>query len=393
MTKTTDKLLRELEKFDPVTPGDLEDAREGAARLLERVLFIDPADAPDPGGAVAARGPRLRGIPVFVALAAVAIALIVLLIGLPQGGRGEDDLTVALDRAAAAAAVRSTPVADLPYTYLETRQLETATQAVGDRSWSVLRRSTRQEWVGWDGSGRLRVAIAPERFADPAARAEWRAAGSPRVFGLGSERRSEDRWIETGLLDAGVEELPTGPATLAARLRDQARTERSGTPLAAAILDRVAADLRSPAASPGLRQALYRAAALTPGVEYLGPTLDPEGRDGVAIGVTGSYRGVPSRYSLIFDPRTSGVLATETTALEPEGADGAPVPPLRATVYLDSHGADSPSPRADTWLADYEPSALEAPPTSPFLVYRIPEPSQWARTVGDAFPAHGRLGR
>lgn len=373
MTTTQDKLLRELETFDPVSPGELEDAREGAAELLERVMRVEPDEGADARGDVTARGARLRGIPVFVALTAVAIALIVMLIGLPGGGdRAEDELDVALERAASAAVVQSTPVANLPYTYLETRQLATEARSTGGRSSSVVRRTTRQEWVGWDGSGRLRIVTS--------------------VPGLGTEPRSEDRWIETGLLDTGVEELPIGPAPLAARLRAEARGDRGGAPLSGEILDRIATDLRSPVASPALRQALYRAAALTPGIEYLGPTRDPEGRRGVAVGVTGSYRGAPALYSLIFDPRTSRVLATETTPLDPDAGEGAPGRPLLATVYLDSRGAASPSPHADTWLADYEPSSVEAPPTSPFLVYRIPASSRWAHELHTAANSKRRMG-
>lgn len=372
MTKTTDKLLRELETFDPVSPGELEDARQGAAELLERVLRVEPDAGADAREGIAARGRRLRGIPVFVAITAVAIALFVLLIGLPGGGaRADDELEVALGRAASAAAVQARPVANQPYTYLETRQLATEMGSDDARSRPVVRRTTRQEWVGWDGSGRLRVVTS--------------------ILGRAAEPRTEDRWIEAGLLDTGVEELPIGPTTLAAGLRAEARRSPGGMPLPAAILDRIATDLRSPAASPALRQALYRAAALTPGIEYLGPAVDPEGRDGVAVGVTGTYRGVPARYSLIFDPRTARVLATETTALDPGDGDGKW--PLRATVYLDSRGADSPSPHAGAWLAEYGSASFEAPPMSPFLVYRIPDRSPWARTVGDAVPADGRPAR
>lgn len=373
MTKTQDKLLRELETFDPVSPRELEDAREGAAALLEMVMRVEPDQGAEGRGGTTARGSRLRSIPVFVALTAVAIALLVILVGMPGGGeRVEDEVDVALGQAASAAVAQSTPVANLPYTYLETRQLATETGSAGGRSVAVVRRTTRQEWVGWDGSGRLRTVTA--------------------LPGSGTEPRSEDRWIETGLLDDGVEELPIGPAPLAARLREEARGERGGIPLPAAILDLIATDLRSPVASPALRQALYRAAALTPGIEYLGPTVDPEGRRGVAVGVTGPYRGVPARYSLIFDPRTSRVLATEATALDPDGDEGAPGRPLIATIYLDSRGAASPSPHAETWLADYQPSSAEAPPTSPFLVYRIPESSQWANELHTAANSKRRMG-
>jgi hypothetical protein len=373
MTKTTDKLLRELETFDPVSPAELEDACKDAGELLERVLRFDPGEGPDARAGVDERGRGLRGIPVFVALTAVAIALFVLLIGLPGGGgRVERRMDAALRHAASAAAVRSTPVANQPYTYLETRQFATEGAGGKDHSRQVVRRTTRQEWVGWNGSGRLRVTTT--------------------VPGPGAEPRIEDRWIEAGLLDREVEELPTGPATLAVSLREDAQRTRPGVPPGATILGLVAADLRSPLASPALRRALYRALALTPGLEYLGPTVDPEGRRGVAVGVTGAFVGHPARFSLIFDPRTSMVLATETTALRPGEADGAANRPQRATVYLESRGAASPAPRPGSWLADYEPSSLASPPTSPFLVYRIPDASRWARTAGDAPPVGGWRG-
>jgi hypothetical protein len=372
MSRSDDNLNRGLERLDPVLPGELEGARESedAAELLESILAPgvvpvadDDALLPRPD-----RNLRRHAIP-GLAAAALAAAVVVLLVGLPGGGGGGDGLSVALGRAAAAAASAPQPAGDLPYTYMKTRELAVDTAGADQRSWSVTRRATREEWLTWDGSGRLRVVSGPAGFVGPRDRAEWKAAGSPRFLTLGFEPRTEDRWVAAGLWNPRVEGFPTDPAALAGRLRVEARHDHGGLPVPAAILQSIAADLRDPGASPPVRQALYEAARRVPGIEYLGPRTDPEGRRGVAIGVTAPYAGRPALYSLIFDPRTSRVLATETTAL---GAAARAPRLLRASVYLGSRGS--------------APTA-----TTPYLVYRIPAQNPRARALDAAFD-DGRTG-
>ena len=100
--------------------------------------------------------------------------------------------------------------------------------------------------------------------------------------------------------------------------------------------------LRDPAAAPELRAALYEAATKISGIEYLGEAADPIGRHGAAVGVTSTYSGGRTLYSLIYDPQTSEVLATETTALEPVSFADAEAPLVTsATIYLSSRAISS----------------------------------------------------
>ena len=71
--------------------------------------------------------------------------------------------------------------------------------------------------------------------------------------------------------------------------------------------------LRGARATPAQRAALYEIAARIPGVELVGPVTDPAGRRGVAVAMTNAADGV--RHLLVFDQRTSVLLAEEQRAL------------------------------------------------------------------------------
>jgi hypothetical protein len=378
---SNDDLKRELQRLDPVKSRELDGAAEtdGAARLLERIVATEPEAAaapPRPGESpgladVDARGGWRRRAP-GVALAAAAIVVTVL--GLSNGGGGgEDRLSAALDSVAKRAESQPSPAGTKPYTYLKTREISVNTTDADRRSWNVDQSTTREEWVMPDGSGRLRIVAGPSRFVGSGDRVEWEGAGRPQFLTLGFGARTEDRWISAGQLRGRVVVLPTEPAVLAVRLREEANLTRGEVPLAAATLQLIAEDLRNPVSTPPLRRALYEAAKRVPGVEYLGERADPEGRDGIAIGVTDSRPGGPRLYSMIFDPGTSQVLATETTALTRAGA-GEPVGPtlLRATVYEEARGTRSFSEKEGMWLSGFEPTAYREQGTSSYLIYRVP---------------------
>jgi hypothetical protein len=278
----------------------------------------------------------------------------------------------ALDQAAATAASRS-QATGVPYTYLKTREVSVNTNAADRRSWQVLQSTTREEWVTRDGAGRLRIVDEPARFVGSGDRAEWEGAGEPTFLTLGFGRRTEDRFLDAGMLRGSVEELPSDPATLAGRLRAKAEVERGELPVDAATLQLIAEDLRDPGASPALRQGLYEAAERVPGISYLGERTDPAGRRGVAVGVPSEVAGAPVVYSMIFDPATSQVLATEMTSRARGGATGGRGPRLlRARVYLKSRGIESLMGNGGTWLSGFDPAATADPDRSN-LVYRIPD--------------------
>jgi hypothetical protein len=381
MKERDDNLRREFHRLDPVRPGELEGSADSAeaAELLDRILATEPGERAgaepqaEPGRQAEPAGARRRRLPrpAFLAAGAGAPAaaaiILFLVLGLTSGGSGGDELTAALDRVAATAGAQS-PAGDAqPYTYLKTREMSVSTDAADRRSWRVLRSTTREEWVTRDGAGRLRVVDGPSRFIDAADRAEWEGAGEPTFLALGFGRRTEDRFVDAGMLRGGVEELPTDPATLAARLRAKAEVEHGETPIDAATLQLIAEDLRDPGVSPARRQALFEAAEQIPGIEYLGPKTDPAGRRGVAVGVSGSLAGAPTVYSMIFDPRTSEVLATVATT-PAAGAKGGPIM-LRARVYLQSRGIGSLTGKEGGWLSGFDPSRA---PSTTNLVYRIP---------------------
>jgi hypothetical protein len=355
MTRTIDHLNRELERLDPVGPGELEGALESdhATGLLEQILSleVDPADRPRRGDD-RPRSRRRLGLPklAFAAVPAAAAAVAVLFIGLPGGGGSGDRLAGALDQVAAAAASQPQSAAR-PYTYIKTREMAVDETAADRRSWAVHQSTTREEWVAANGSGRLRTVSGPSRFIGPGDRAEWEAAGRPTFLALGFDGHTEHRWLAAGMPSRSVAELPRDPAALALRLRAEAKAEPGELTLAAATLQRLAEDLVDPAASPAVRRDLYEAAERVPGIEYLGERTDSAGRTGIAVGVAGSYAGRPALYSLIFDPGTSRVLATESTALGSPVAAGAGAPKvLRATDYLESRGIGSMAEFGQEWL-------------------------------------------
>jgi hypothetical protein len=371
MTERDDNLNRELRWHDPVEPGELDGAAESpvARAMLERIVATEPEDAPTSAPARRRRPPRLALT--AAGAAALAAAVLFLVLGLTGGGGRESSLEATLGQAAATAASQ-TLATSAPYTYLKTREISVDTNAADRRSWQVLQSTTREEWVTHDGAGRLRIVDGPARFVGSGDRAEWEGAGEPTFLTLGFGRRTEDRFLDAGMLRGSVAELPADPAMLARRLRAKAEVEGGELSVGAATLQLIAEDLRDPGASPASRQALYEAAERVPGIAYLGEKTDPAGRRGVAVGVPSEAAGAPVVYSMIFDPATSQVLATEMTSRARGGVDAHGPRLLRARVYLRSRGIESLMGNGGTWLSGFDPAAT-ADPERANLVYGIPD--------------------
>ena len=381
MTKKTDNLARELQRLDPVKPVEPDGAPDSpaAADLLERIVAteVEPDAAAtradqrlEPGRS--AWGGSWPGMPklALAPAALAAVAIIAVLIG-PALGGGRNGLSAALHDAATAAESQPSPAGGRPYTYLQTREISMHTSDADERSWNVLESTTREEWVTEDGAGRLRVVVAPSRFVGSGDRDEWEGAGRPEFLALGFGPRTEDRWLAAGMLRRSVADLPTDPAALATRLSREAEAHRGEAPVPAVTLELIAEDLRDPGASAALRRALFEAIGRVPGIEYLGEKTDPDGRTGIAVGVTGSVASGPRLYSLIFDPDTSQVLAGETTSLAPADAGGPTL--LRAMVYLGTRGTGSLTEKEGTWLSGIEPSGSSGGSSRSYLVYRLPD--------------------
>jgi hypothetical protein len=352
MRSRNETLDEGLRAIDPAG-GEGREPRDGAAdELLRTILDSDAA----PGGeeprrraaAPARRAKGLRRRRILVPLAAGAAALLAVIVGLPGGGGGRSTLP-ALARVAEAAAAQPSPDTGLPFLYVKTREDTTDTSIANGQSWSVYHDETDEEWIARDGSGRVRRVVAPPRFVTPEDREAWEAADKINFLVHGFQGFSEEAKLPAGHFDnrfpgapdGSLAGLPTDPDELAEWLTDHASDPAPGGgayPLSVKTLTLVAEILQNPLATPELRAALYEAEGQIPGVEYLGEATDQIGRRGVAVGARSANSGAPTLYSLIFDPKTSQVLATQQTMLSPPSAMPKDTPPLTSSKMFIASG-------------------------------------------------------
>ncbi|HET9163425.1 MAG TPA: CU044_5270 family protein [Solirubrobacterales bacterium] len=344
MKSQSDKLITELRSLDPVRLRGLEQTHcdSAAENLLHRILLTDYESASAPS----ADGRLRRGLHkkrMFAASVAAAIAALALVIGLPGGVSGSRDAMAALDEAAEAASATPPPAraGERPYLYLKTQFVSVDTTVANGKAWSVYRSEAREEWAADNGSGHRRVVEDPPKFAGPEDRASWEAAGEPNFLPADGGGTTESS-LPAGTFDSGfpgeaLSKLPTEPTALSEALRRRAEATHSDVPVSARTLELIGEVLRNPAASAELRAALYEAAAMIPGIEYLGEEVDVTGRAGVAVGLVSAYSGQRTLYSLIYDPHSSEALAMEATALEGAAFADTKAPfVISATVYLAS---------------------------------------------------------
>ncbi|MEO7197932.1 MAG: hypothetical protein ABIZ50_05615, partial [Solirubrobacterales bacterium] len=204
--------------------------------------------------------------------------------------------------------------------------------------------SIRESWEGADGS-LLKERGSPLEFLSDADRATWVAAGKP---GEGGPRETSDRLGKSPPVDltedpdalreqliskygipteasaeaphgCGAIEMPEGlchalMAKMNERLKDMPSIEQSTD---AMLFTRIEGLLGETSLTPGQRSALLEVASGLEGIELTGNVTDAIGRPGVAVSMpllalTPAGNGV--RQTLVFDPETSALLATEDVA-------------------------------------------------------------------------------
>ena len=119
-------------------------------------------------------------------------------------------------------------------------------------------------------------------------------------------------------LYALLAELPTDPEQLLAEMQQRSAGDAGGPAYAA--FDQIGELLRESIAPPGVSAALYRAAALIPGVEVVPDAVDAADRHGVGVALV--HDGERSEW--VFDPTTYAYLGqrsylVEDTTLGPAG--------------------------------------------------------------------------
>jgi hypothetical protein len=125
-------------------------------------------------------------------------------------------------------------------------------------------------------------------------------------------------------LGGRVDDLPSKASRLRAAIGRVARTvlgqrfgEIARTPeiLKAARFEAIGEVLANPLARPDVRSLLFRLAGEIPGVRVSQGVSDPLGRSGTALSLTERYEGTEVERRIVFDPRTSRVLATTASLL------------------------------------------------------------------------------
>lgn len=298
---------------------------------------------------------RWQGLTSALAVATAAVlAWILVLSPLLLGGQGASAAAARVLRAAAHTAslqpVHTLQTGQYAYTKSEGAYFdETAT--AGGTLWGVLVPTTREIWIAPDGSGRIRQVSDPPSFLAPGDRARWEAAGSPPLSQL-SGSDTYDKYFGPGGLafpldidgfhQAELLRLATDPAALSSAIRAIAASNPN--PLGWEMLTIVSDILGESAAPPQLRAALYQVAATIPGIELVGTVRDRAGRSGIAVAASRS----DLRLELIFDPRTSALLAKEETLRHPVADTTAPAgTPIEYTLYLASGIVASTSATAE----------------------------------------------
>ncbi|MEU3528113.1 CU044_5270 family protein [Streptomyces sp. NPDC038707] len=162
----------------------------------------------------------------------------------------------------------------------------------------------RETWQKSDGSAHWKTRTLPPEFQNRHQRELWEDAGA-----LGRTPQQS-----TGSGDASPSTEP--PTTVQGMRAWLANGQRMGPGL---LYEVVPERFQDHVFSPAQRAALLRVLADTKGIVHTGKVKDRAGRTGEAFSLTGRFGGLPDRRTLILDPRTGNLLASEEQILDDTG--------------------------------------------------------------------------
>jgi hypothetical protein len=320
--------LDRVRQFRSGKPLPTNEAYEAARIALERSISRSPQ-----AGASTARpkrpSPRPRRRRAWLirgAVAACAAIVALVTIGVPGNGgpAGPTPAVAAAFNQLANIAASGPRLAPGPgqFLYTDSRN-DYSSQAIGRGGTCVTTAvQHRQLWIAANGSGLLRESSGPPRFTSAADH-----SACLRIVGrsqLAPSSSPSNLWFAARCFQLGptnnMQALSTDPRVL---LRQMRRID-GGPRTPAEDFVHVGDFLRETDASPALRAALYRAAALIPGVRLLGTVKDHLGRAGLGV----AFDSHGARHELIFDRRTAALMGEQDGAVGGLPADWA--------VYLQS---------------------------------------------------------
>lgn len=298
--------------------------RELAQLPIVRELGVDLRAAYGRHEHAPVRRRRRRALVIAGALSAAAAVAFALVSGLDRGHVSPAPASAAQALAWAASAAESGPAPfprDDQFFYVHSRATNLVTQASAAESGqspAALVTKDRRIWTSVRRMGRLRERVIKTTFPVPADRREWTRQGmsSPGLPADGIRIPPSKRYHlgDSALTRRQLLAYPPNPATIYDRLR--ARVGDRGHSPDGEVFTELGDALRETPSPAPLRAALYRALALVPGVQLVGTVSDSVGRTGTAVAFTET--GV--RAELIFDPRTSQMLAERRVVLDPRVA-------------------------------------------------------------------------
>lgn len=291
--------------------------------------------------------------PVTIATAAVAAAIVLAVSLLSSGSAaGPSPAVAAVLQHLARIAARGPSLVPGPGQYLyvdsvnDYPSIQMGAHGTGCIAYGI---QHRQLWVSADGSGLLRETSGRSTFTSAHDRAMCLRAESKSELGaVTSNMWFADQCFQLGPTNH-MQSLSTNPRTL---LREMQKID-GGPRDPGEDFKRVGDFLRETDASPALRAALYRVAALIPGVQLLGTVRDHSGRRGLGVAFTSHG----SRDELIFNPRTAALLGERGIGKAPGSSSWA--------VYIDSRVVGRvpyPSPRPLTPACHHDSGHVRSVP-------------------------------
>lgn len=310
--------LERVRRFRAEEPPPSEAARRHASVALSRAIARSRSH-PGPGRRDRRRGYWARGRRWLPRSAMIGVAAAVCFVVIELAGSGSETgpspaVAAALGRLAQIAASGPSLVPGPgQYLYVDSQSDYPSDAYAGQRTCITYATDHRQIWIGANGSGLLQDTTGPATFSSPGDRANCIAMKPSPMTPSGTSKL----WFAARCFELGpgndMQALSTDPRKL---LRQMRRID-GGPPGPGEDFVHVGDFLRETDASPALRAALYRAAALIPGVHLLGVVRDHLGRRG--LGVAYDSHGV--RHELIFNPQTSALMGEQELG-SASGANG-----------------------------------------------------------------------
>jgi hypothetical protein len=300
--------VNELDFIRRHAPHTTEPTEEARAQARRGVLSHIEASTLAPASRPSRRVPsalRARWRLAAALGAAVVIVAVALVLTNELGGERIASAAGVLRQAAITAAQQPQPAPAAAGQYLYMKSVEAYLSFYPQEGgFAVLVPGTREVWLG--EHGRLHQTSSGEPvFLSQRDHDRWVAAGSSRLEG-------DPLPMDADLGSFSTLDLPTDPDVLFDRLKVEAADGGDGLYEEMFVL--VGDHLRETLTSSSLRAALYEVAARIPGVKLEGELTDSAGRPGLAVSLADKTNH--TRHTLVFDPKTSRLLAEQDVVLD-----------------------------------------------------------------------------